>query len=113
MAYIASIIMSVVSAMTIFVLQNVIKDNKKLREDRKVESEERQKAIGDAVLNLLKIQLIEYHDRYMTGEHIPSYVYENFDEMYKAYKALGGNGMITHMKADLDKLRVTNKSTKE
>ena len=33
---------------------------------------------------LLKVQLIEYHDRYMTDGDIPSYAYQNFCEMYDA-----------------------------
>lgn len=44
---------------------------------------------------LLRVQLIEYHDRYMALGSIPSYAYENFQEMYEAYHKLGGNGMIT------------------
>ena len=44
---------------------------------------------------LLRVQLIEYHDKYMRLGDIPSYAYENFMEMYDAYHALGGNGMIT------------------
>ena len=46
---------------------------------------------------LLRVQLIEYHDKYMEQGDIPSYAYENFVEMYKAYHSLGGNGMITKM----------------
>ena len=42
---------------------------------------------------LLRVQLIEYHDRYMKLGSIPSYAYENFCEMYEAYHKLGGNGM--------------------
>ena len=34
---------------------------------------------------LLRVQLIEYHDRYMARGDIPSYAYENFMEMYDAY----------------------------
>ena len=56
---------------------------------------------------LLKIQLIEYHDKYMKSGDIPSYVYDNFDEMYKVYATLGGNGMVKHMKESIDKLRIT------
>lgn len=44
---------------------------------------------------LLRVQLIEYHDKYMRLGSIPSYAYENFYEMYNAYHKLGGNGMIT------------------
>ena len=44
---------------------------------------------------LLRVQLIEYHDKYMKLGEIPSYAYQNFQEMYDAYHQLGGNGMVT------------------
>lgn len=55
---------------------------------------------------LLRVQMIEYHDKYMKMGCIPSYAYENFCEMYEAYHALGGNGMITHMKDEVEKLEI-------
>lgn len=61
---------------------------------------------------LLRVQLIEYHDKYMKRGSIPSYAYENFIEMYDAYHALGGNGMVTHMKEEIEELSF-NKAAKE
>ena len=55
---------------------------------------------------LLRVQLIEYHDRYISQGEIPSYAYQNFVEMYEAYHELGGNGMITKMKDELDELHL-------
>lgn len=55
---------------------------------------------------LLRVQLIEYHDKYMLLGHIPSYAYENFCEMYEAYHGLGGNGMITHMYEEVKELEI-------
>lgn len=55
---------------------------------------------------LLRVQLIEYHDKYMSLGHIPSYAYENFCEMYEAYHSLGGNGMITHMYEEVKELKI-------
>lgn len=55
---------------------------------------------------LLRVQLIEYHDKYMSLGHIPSYAYENFCEMYEAYHSLGGNGMITHMHEEVKELEI-------
>ena len=59
---------------------------------------------------LLKVQLIEYHDKYMELGDIPSYAYQNFLEMYDAYHALGGNGMITKMKSEIEELHLKKKS---
>ena len=58
---------------------------------------------------LLRVQLIEYHDKYMRLGEIPSYAYENFNEMYDAYHKLGGNGMVTKMKQEIEELRFKKK----
>ena len=58
---------------------------------------------------LLRVQLIEYHDKYMRLGDIPSYAYENFMEMYGAYHALGGNGMITKMMHEIEELHLKKK----
>ena len=54
---------------------------------------------------LLRVQLIEYHAKYTKLGEIPSYAYQNFCEMYDAYHALGGNGMITKMKHEIKAMR--------
>lgn len=58
---------------------------------------------------LLRVQLIEYHDKYMAQGDIPSYAYENFVEMYESYHELGGNGMITKMYKEIQELHLANK----
>ena len=58
---------------------------------------------------LLRVHLIEYHERYMQLGEIPSYAYQNFIEMYDAYHALGGNGMVTKMKEEIDELHLKKK----
>lgn len=72
----------------------------------------RQKKDRDAnskgTMLLLRVQLIEYHDKYMRLGEIPSYAYSNFCEMYKAYHSLGGNGMITKMYNEVEELHLKN-----
>lgn len=58
---------------------------------------------------LLRVQLIEYHDKYMSVGEIPSYAYENFNEMYAAYHEMGGNGMVTKMKEEIEELHLKKK----
>lgn len=58
---------------------------------------------------LLRVQLIEYHDKYMRLGSIPSYAYDNFCEMYNAYHKLGGNGMITKMMHEIEELHLRKK----
>ena len=73
----------------------------------------KQKTTRDAnsrgTMLLLRVQLIEYHDKYMALGHIPSYAYENFCEMYEAYHELKGNGMITKMKEEIEELHLKKK----
>lgn len=57
---------------------------------------------------LLRVQLIEYHDKYMKIGEIPSYAYDNFVEMYNAYHALGGNGMATKMYNEIQEIHLKN-----
>lgn len=59
---------------------------------------------------LLRVQLIEYHDKYVAHGEIPSYVYDNFVEMYEAYHALGGNGMVTKMYNEIQALHLQTKN---
>ena len=58
---------------------------------------------------LLRVQMIEYHNKYMALKEIPSYAYQNFMEMYDAYHALGGNGMVTKMKNEIEELHLKQK----
>ncbi len=57
---------------------------------------------------LLRVQLIEYHDKYVKLGEIPSYAFDNFVEMYNAYHALGGNGMVTKMYNEMQELHLRN-----
>lgn len=74
---------------------------KKQKKDRNANSK--------GTMLLLRVQLIEYHDKYTILGSIPSYAYENFCEMYEAYHELGGNGMITKMKEEIDELHLKKK----
>ena len=55
---------------------------------------------------LLRVQLIEYHTKYMRLGEIPSYAYQNFEEMYEAYHDLGGNGMVKKMYEEIKELHI-------
>jgi len=106
MEYIISIALSLVSGTLVFITQQLIKENRALREKEKVEKETKEKALTEAILCLLRVKLIEYHDKYIRDKHIPSYAYENWTKMYKAYTALGGNGLIVGMNDEIEKLPI-------
>ena len=58
---------------------------------------------------LLRVQMIEYHSKYTKMGDSPSYAYQNFCEMYEAYHRLGGNGMVTKMKQEIEELHIKRK----
>lgn len=55
---------------------------------------------------LLRAKLIEYHKEWTERGYITTHGIQNFLEMYSAYHALGGNGMVTHLKEEVEKLEV-------
>lgn len=65
-------------------------------------------ANGKGTMLLLRVHLIEYHDKYMERGSIPRYALDNFCEMYAQYQDLGGNGMVKKMYEDIKKLKIEN-----
>lgn len=57
---------------------------------------------------LLRVQLIEYHEEWVQRGYITRHGIENFMEMYNAYHALGGNGMVTHLLEEVKELPIRN-----
>ena len=77
----------------------------KLLKDQKKERD----ANARGTMLLLRVQLIEYHDKYVSLGSIPSYAYKNFCDMYDAYHDLGGNGMIEKMRQEIDNIHLERK----
>ncbi|WP_461809818.1 hypothetical protein [Faecalimonas sp.] len=55
---------------------------------------------------LLRVQLIEYHEKWTERGFTTKHGLENFIEMYNAYHALGGNGMVTRLLEEVKKLPI-------
>lgn len=89
-----------------FVIQNLLKEIRKLRQDKEEDEKVKRKALEQGVLSLLRGQLIDYHTKYMKSGAISLHGYENWVHMYQAYKGLGGNGMIAHMNEDIEELQM-------
>lgn len=106
MNYVITIMTSVASAMLVFILQAVIRENHKLKCEKEKKQADEETALKEGVLCLLRVKMIEYHAKYMDLGHITSNGFQNWMLMYKAYKALGGNGMINHMKDEIEELHI-------
>lgn len=101
-----AIIPSLTSGVLVFLLTNQIKENRKIRDNRKEENLVKEKSISNGIVCLLRVKLIEYHDHYMSIGSIPSYALNNWDMMYTAYVNLGGNGMIRGMDKEIKTLKI-------
>ena len=101
-AIIISIVSSVVSAMLVFVLQTIIKENRSLKQKRA----SREDALAEGMVCVLRKHLMDEHEKWMEKKYITSTALENGLAMYHAYKGLGGNGMIDHMNDDISELPV-------
>lgn len=55
---------------------------------------------------LLRVQLIEYHAEWKARSYVTKHGLQNFLEMYDAYHALGGNGMVTELLNEVKELPI-------
>lgn len=101
MEYLITLVLGLLSTYLGTKLKQKMKENDALKQN----INDKEKALENGVLCLLRVKLIEYHDRYMTEGKVPSYAFENWILMYEAYKMLGGNGMIDHMKNEMEELQ--------
>lgn len=95
---IEDILLKTYSIVLPLVLGYIIRLLHKQKEDRKANSK--------GTMLLLRSQLIADHDKYTNRGSIPTWAYENFNEMYDAYHALGGNGMVTKMSEEIHELHL-------
>lgn len=102
-----------------FKWQSAIKENKALKaqmeaekKEKAQEAKDKEKAYKNAILCLLRTELIKIYDKCIDRDYITASEYENGMSMYHAYKDLGGNGLIEHMKDEIEELNLKAKVIK-
>ena len=106
MSYLITACISIVTGVLVFILQSVIKENRELKHKKDENAVNRDKALEDGMVCLLRKNLMDEHEFWVNKGHITSHALENGLAMYKAYKALGGNGMIDHMEIEIQELPI-------
>ncbi len=101
-----SIVTSLISGMLLFLLQSYVKENKRLKQDKEDARDKRDKAMQNGMVCVLRKHLMDEHETWTEKGYITSHALENGLAMYKAYKDLGGNGMIDHMEEEIQELPV-------
>lgn len=108
MDYLITILVSVISAVLVFILQSVIRENRDLKKKKDAEADEERKAIQNGVRQLLSVVLEEMYDRYADSETIPRRAYDRWMKLHTAYKGLHGNGTFDHMKEEIEEKHIVN-----
>lgn len=103
-----STIFGIVSAVTIFILQSVIKDNRELKKKNTEDEMIKQTAIEKAMVLLLRNALIESHDRIMKAGTFTIEEYEDWLTAFNAYHALVDHDGVDYLKKDIDSLKMSN-----
>lgn len=94
-----------VSTMLAYLLQQSHKENKRLKQ----EEQKRHTAMEDGMVCILRKHLMDEHELWMRKGYITPKALENGLSMYRAYKSLGGNGMIDHMEEEIQQLPIKEK----
>ena len=69
-------------------------------------SRKEKKADNKGTMLLLRVQLIEYHEKWMKRGYNTRHGYTNFVEMYEVYHELGGNGMVEQLYQEIKELPI-------
>lgn len=111
MNYVISVGMSALSAILVFIIQGLMTENKRLREEHKENAQQHNKNMSMGLVCLLRIQLITYHERYMSEGSISLNALSNWKDLRDAYYGLGGNGMVPGMDKEIKALPIKKKET--
>lgn len=68
----------------------------------------RVKHTAEGVKCLLRSDMLHIYYRHKDSEKIRQYEYENFEMLYKAYKALGGNSFIDKIYKELQSWEIVS-----
>lgn len=78
----------------------LLKNQKKKDTDR----EEKQKALSEGIMMILRYMLQRYHGEYMIQGRISYSQYQNWKDIFGVYRALGGNSIAIEWDHDIDDL---------
>ena len=77
-----------------------------LKNQRKKDThrEERQEALSEGIMMILRYMLQRYHGEYMIQGKSSYSQYQNWKDIFGVYKALGGNSIAIEWDHDIEKL---------
>ena len=78
----------------------LLKNQKKKDTDQ----EEKQKALSEGIMMILRYMLQRYHGEYMIQGRISYSQYQNWKDIFGVYRALGGNSIAIEWDHEIDEL---------
>lgn len=78
----------------------LLKNQKKKDTDR----EEKQKALSEGIMMILRYMLQRYHGEYMIQGKISYSQYQNWKDIFGVYRALGGNSIAIEWDHEIDEI---------
>lgn len=78
----------------------LLKNQKKKDTDR----EEKQKALSEGIMMILRYMLQRYHGEYMIQGKISYSQYQNWKDIFEVYRALGGNSIAIEWDHEIDEI---------
>lgn len=103
---ISTIAATVVAGVLLYVLQLKIKEINELKREKEERKNQHEVAIETGIVCILRKHLMDEHAFWTEKKYITPTALESGLAMYKAYKMLGGNGMIDHMDEEIRELPV-------
>lgn len=103
---IISIVTTLISGMLLYAWQSAVKENKKMRREKEERETVRSSAVENGLVCILRKHLMDEHEQWTNKGYITPKALESGLLMYKAYKDLGGNGMIDHMEEEIQGLPI-------
>lgn len=94
--------------MLVFVLQGLIRENRKLVKAREEEQAKKESSLEKGVRQLLCVRLEEIYDQYSESKTIPRRAFDRWMKLHQAYKGLHGNGTFDRMKEEFEEKHIVN-----
>lgn len=91
-----SITTSVLSGLLLY----FVKENIRLKNERRKEKEEKEKDEDELLLGVARVLLIDKMQKALDRGYTTQAEYEVVEELYKPYIACGGNGTVKHLFED-------------
>ena len=106
MEYLITFVLGLISTVLGFVLKSKMEEIKRLKTEKEEYQKRHDRALENGVVCILRKHLMDEHEIWTGKGYITAKALESGLLMYKAYKDLGGNGMIDHMEDEIQALPI-------